>query len=117
MNIVNNVEHRTLEQRIKFDAGLTVGEHLVRFVCAGHVRDAVVRIAPRGKVIYLAKPKEGQMYASWQHVRGDNTHAVGGVYVWPIRDPEVMAKFEGTPVAIIEIEPQRRNAHVRNYRI
>lgn len=39
---------RTLEQRLKFDHGLSIGTHLVRFTLGERSRDALVRIGPRG---------------------------------------------------------------------
>lgn len=94
--------NRTLEQRIKFDAGLTVDkQHLVEFTLGEHKRRAIVIVTNRGVVKYLAMPHKGQMYSSWQRVKGNNCASIGGVFVWPGRDPEHMHLFEGEVVASI----------------
>ena len=97
-------QNRTLEQRLKFDHGLTVGMNLVRFTMDGRERIAVVRIGARGTVTYIVKPTEGDMYSSWSRVRGDKTHVgEGGVIVWAARNPEIMKMFDGEPVATVPV--------------
>jgi len=95
---------RTLEQRIKFDHGLPIGQSLVQFTLGERSRLALVEISPRGLVFYFAKPDEGDMYASWKRVKGDMTRTgEGAVRVWPARDEPFMAKFDGSPVAAIPV--------------
>lgn len=95
---------RTLEQRIKFDHGLPIGQSLVTFTLGERSRLALVEISPRGLVYYFTKPDEGDMYASWKRVKGDMTRTgEGAVRVWPARDEEFMAKFNGSPVAVIPV--------------
>lgn len=97
--------NRTLEQRIKFDHGLPIGQSLVRFTLGDRDRLALVQIYPRGKVFYLVKPDESDMYASWKRVKGDATcTGEGAVMVWPARDAEFMARFEGEPAATIPVQ-------------
>jgi hypothetical protein len=55
---------RTLEQRLKFDHGLVIGQQLVRFTLGERSRLALVEISPRGKVYYLTQPKPEDMYTS-----------------------------------------------------
>lgn len=95
---------RTLEQRIKFDHGLPIGQSLVKFTLGERERLALVEISPRGLVFYFTKPSEGDMYACWQRVKGDNTlTGQGAVMVWPARNAEFMARFEGQPAATIPV--------------
>ena len=95
---------RTLEQRIKFDHGLPIGQSLVEFTLGDRGRLALVEIGNRGQVYYFAKPRDEDMYASWQRIRGDVTKSgEGAVRVWPSRNAEFMAKFEGAPLASIPV--------------
>lgn len=95
---------RTLEQRIKFDFGLTIGQHLVKFVRGDRFVLALVEIGSRGQVYYFAKPEVGDMYASWKRIRGDKTIVgEGAVKVWPEKDVEFMARFDATPAVTIEL--------------
>lgn len=95
---------RTLEQRLKFDHGLSVGRHLVRFTHGPQSRMVLVDISPRGIVRCLAKPDESDMYSSWCRVKGDVTESDGGVIVWGARDPECVRLFDGEPVATVAIK-------------
>lgn len=94
-------QQRTLEDRIKFDHGLTIGTHLVSFTLGPNSRRAIVRISPRGLVHYLVKPAAGDMYSSWNRLRGDKSVADKGFIVWGARDPKLMEIFDGDPVATI----------------
>lgn len=51
----------------------------------------------------LAKPREGDMYSSWQRVRGDGLEHLPkiSVIVWGARDPELMKLFD-VPVARVK---------------
>ena len=45
------------------------------------------------------------MYASWKRVQGDVTKTgSGAVKVWPAKDAEFMAKFDGEPRAVITVK-------------
>lgn len=93
---------RTLEQRVKFDHGLTTGQHLVRFTLGERSRLALVRIGARGRVSYLAQPAPEDMYSCWKTVKGDACKSDGAVMVWAARsESELMAQFSGAPVADI----------------
>lgn len=108
LDITNgSVFERTLEQRLKFDHGLTINRtHLVELTLHGvHKRLAVVTISARGIVKLLPKPREDQMYSSWERVKGNDLESVGGVFVWPTRNIEHMAMFCGEPVATIPVKP------------
>jgi hypothetical protein len=95
---------RTLEQRLKFDSGLTVGIHVVRFTLGERHVDVAVRISTKGKVSYLKKPDEGGMYVTWRNVQGDKVTADGPVIVWAARtNPELMAIFEQPIAATLEL--------------
>lgn len=95
---------RTLEQRIKFDHGLPIGQSLVKFTQGERERIALVEISPRGLVFYFIKPANGDMYVCWQRVKGDSTlTGQGAVVVWPARNAEFMARFEGEPAATIQV--------------
>ena len=97
--------HLTLEQRIKFDHGLPIGRSLVRFTLGELQRLALVEICENGRVFYMVKPGDGDMYSGWQRVRGDKVHTGdGGIVVWAARDPEYMAQFEGEPVATVPVK-------------
>ena len=99
---------RTLEQRLKFDSGLTIGNHVVTFTMGERSIAALVRIGARGAVYLLQKPGQGDMYASWARVTGDNTKPMGDVYLWPAtRCPELMAQFDAPVAATLELT--RRN--------
>lgn len=70
---------RTLEERLKFDHGLTIGRHLVRLTHQGREVRAQVEIGPRGKVSLLVQPRPEDMYSCWRRVQGDKTTAAGAV--------------------------------------
>ena len=96
---------RTLEERIKFDYGLSIGHNLVKFTHEGNEKIAIVRIGERGGVWCLTQPGSGDMYSSWWQVKGDTTDTRGGgVIVWGARDPELIKMFDGVPVATIPLE-------------
>jgi len=96
---------RTLEQRIKFDYGLPMGQSLVRFTLGERSVDALVEIGKRGEVYYFVKPDAGTMYASWQRVTGDITKSgSGAIKLWAEKDAEFMARFSGNPAATIPIK-------------
>ena len=95
---------RTLEERLKFDHGLTIGRHLVRLTHQGREVRAQVEIGPRGKVSLLVQPRPEDMYSCWRRVQGDKTTAAGAVIVWGAKDPALRAQFEGEPVATIEVQ-------------
>jgi hypothetical protein len=96
---------RTLEQRIKTDVGLTLGQHLVTLHHGARERLALIDIRPRGAVYVLPKPDEGDMYSCCARVKNDACpfDPKAGVIVWGARDPELMKRFDGTPVARIEL--------------
>ena len=95
---------RTLEQRLKFEHGLKIGTNLIEFSHKGNRRLALVEISPRGVVRAFAKPELSDMYAGWFRVKGDMTITKGmGVYTWPAKSPDIMALFDGTPVAVVEL--------------
>lgn len=94
---------RTNEERIKFDSGLAIGVHLVLFTYQGAQRKALVKINARGVVTYLTEPRPGDMYTSWSRLKGNKETTTGGVMVWANKQPGIMALFEGTPVATIEL--------------
>lgn len=95
---------RTLEQRIKFDQGLKIGQSLVRFTLGENSRLALVEIGRRGEVWYFTQPIEGDMYSSWTRVRGDNSiSGSGAVKVWASKDAEFMARFNHEPDAEIPV--------------
>ena len=94
--------YRTLEERIKFDAGLTIGVHPVTFQHGERYLRALVAIGARGKVSALIEPDESDMYSSWWQVKGDTTLPKGAVIVWGARDPELIKQFD-SPVATISI--------------
>lgn len=96
--------HRTLEQRIKFEHSLPIGQSLVKFTLGERERLALVEISPRGYVYYFTRPNEGDMYASWTRVKGDTSHTGGGaVKVRAYDDAAFMAKFDAAPVASIPV--------------
>ena len=96
---------RTLEQRIKFDHGLTVGQHLVKFTLGERSRLALVEIGRRGEVYYFAEPSDEDMYGSWTRLKGDKSYSgEGAVRVWPARDAEFMKKFGRAPDAVIPVK-------------
>jgi len=99
------MQTRTLEQRIKFDSGLNIGTHLVRFTLGERSRLALARIGARGAVSYLTKPEPGDMYTTWTDVKGDTSQSgKGAVIVWGARNPEYLRAFDGEPVASIPVQ-------------
>lgn len=94
---------RTLEQKIKFDSGLSIGQHLVRIHHQNKSILALVSIGARGKVELLRCPRDEDMYSIWERVTGDTLVNSGSVIVWAARDPGFMTQFEGDPVASIFI--------------
>lgn len=96
---------RTLEQRIKFDYGLPIGQSLVLFTLENRSILALIEIGRRGEVYYFLKPELGDMYASWKRIRGDvSREGEGAVKVWPAKNAEFMEKFEGNPKAVIPVK-------------
>ena len=87
----------TLEQRIKFDNGLTIGRHLVAISHKGATKPMMVDISPRGIVRVLVKPAPEDMYTSWRRVRGDMSEHDGNTIVWGARSTAMMEMFDGTP--------------------
>lgn len=99
-----NATPRTLQQRIKFDYGLPIGKSLVTFTLGDLARDAMVEICENGRVYMFAKPTPGDIYVSWTRVDGDKTiQAAGRLEVWPFRNREFMAQFQGPAVASIPV--------------
>lgn len=93
----------TLEEKIKFDSGLSIGVHPVTFVLNGVIeRRALVEIRPRGAVYMLIEPDESDMYTSWWRIRGDMSSSEGGTVVWGARDPALRKRFDN-PIARIEM--------------
>jgi len=97
--------NRTLEQRIKFDAGLSIGKSLVLLQHQDRTRRAIVDIRPRGAVYVLPMPRYEDMYSCWSRVKGDAcpTDPKAGVIVWGAQDPELMKQFDGEVKATIEL--------------
>jgi hypothetical protein len=98
------METRTLEQRLKFDAGLTVGTHLVQFVLGEATVNALVYISPRGVVKFLEEKRGEPLYSCWQRVKGDNCRN-DAVHVWAIEGEnvrEIEEMFQGQVKARIE---------------
>lgn len=97
---------RTLEQRLKFDHGLTIGRHLVNMTHEGNTRKALIEISARGLVHMLLQPRDEDMYCSWARLKGDEYSTKGlRLYVWAARNhPELMAQFDGEPVATIPVK-------------
>jgi hypothetical protein len=94
---------RTLEEKVKFDSGLTIGTHPVTFVLNGTIeRRALVEIGKRGKVSVLIEPDAEDMYTSWWRLKGDTSVSEGGTIVWGARDPKLRELFNN-PVARIEM--------------
>lgn len=102
---MTDTEKRSLEQRLKFDHGLPVGQSLVEFTHNGASRLALVEISNKGAVYYFPKPRSGEMYSSWTKVRGDHSLVgKGAVKVWPEKDAEFMARFDKTPDAVVPVK-------------
>lgn len=99
---------RTLEQRIKFDHNLPIGQSLVEFVMGEKSKVALVEISNRGAVYCFVKPTGEDMYASWERIRGDFIKTgKGAIMVWPHKNEEFMRKFSGSPVAKIPVKVTR----------
>lgn len=99
------MNERTLEERIKFDRGLPIGQSLVTFMLGERSVLALVEIGPRGHVYYFVRPNEGNVYSSWQQVAGDMTRGgSGGVKVWAHKDAKFMARFDGRSLAVIPVK-------------
>jgi len=95
---------KTLEQRVKFDHHLPIGESLVQFTLEGKTHLALVNIGPRGKVMCLPMPKPEDMYTSWWSIRGDMSRSIGSIIVWASQNADLMAKFNGEPLATVALE-------------
>ena len=100
---------RTLEQKIKFDSGLSIGKHCVLFTYQGRERKGLVDISSRGKVRLLIEPKPEDMYTTWNTVRGDMHKNDGQVIVWGARDPILKECFNVPTVATIELPNPTEN--------
>ena len=94
---------KTMEQRLKFDHGLSRGVSLVNVTHKGQTKRALVSISPRGIVRVLVKPEPEDMYTSWRRLRGDAFAEVENVVVWAARDASYMAQFDGEPVATVPV--------------
>lgn len=94
---------RTIEQILKYDNGLTIGQTCVTIERRdGSQYIALVEIGKRGKVSIIKKPDAEDMYSSWYTVKGNETK-VGTVIVWGARDPELMSLFDN-PVKTISFK-------------
>ena len=93
----------TLEQQIKFDSGLSIGQHCVTvYRRDGSCYVALVDISSRGVVKLIQKPRDDQMYTSWHRVKGDAVEQTGATIVWGARNPEMLALFDN-PTGIVQI--------------
>ena len=98
---------RSLEHRLKFDLGLSVGApHLITITHKWATRKALVRIGRRGAVSLLFEPRPGEMYSSWSRITGDTYSKTrsDAVIVWAARNPEILAQFQGAPVADVPLD-------------
>lgn len=94
---------RTIEQQIKFDSGLSIGQHCVTVVRRdGSGYTALIDISPRGVVKLIQKPRDDQMYTSWHRIKGDEVTQTGATIVWGARNPEMLAAFD-KPTAVVRI--------------
>lgn len=94
----------TLEESIKFDHGLTIGQHLVCFKLGEKTRLALVDIGKRGKVLCFPKPNKGDMYTSWECIKGNKFVNIKlRLKIWAEKDVEFMSQFDGTPAATIQL--------------
>lgn len=77
---MSNTQPRTLEQRLKFDFGLTIETvHPVRFRKGEGERAALVYIPRRG---YPRVTIRNEMYVTTNKVKGDNMETVGVQTTW-----------------------------------
>lgn len=95
---------RTMEERLKFDYGLSIGKHLVQITHKGQTKRMLVSISPRGIVRVLVRPQPEDMYSAWRRLKGDNFGDVEHVVVWAASQPEYMAQFDSEPVATIPVQ-------------
>lgn len=96
---------RSLEERLKFDHGLKIGQSLIELTHIGQSRRALVDISARGKVRVLLQPRAEDMYSSWRRVyRDDTTKTDGSIIVWGARNPEILEWFKGEPVATVSLK-------------
>lgn len=63
---------RTLEDRLKFDCGLTIGAHAVRMTHDGHERIVLVRIPSRGHVRVRYRPTPHSSRVNCYVLKGDS---------------------------------------------
>ena len=100
---LGEIPARTLEEILRFDSGLTAGEHRVTLVVdRKQERPALVKIHRHGAVLVLVQPTEADMYTRWWRVRGNRTTAEGDLILWGARDPVLLARF-ANPVARITL--------------
>lgn len=98
------MSQRTLEQKLKFDSGLPIGQSVVTLRKGVLERKALVTITKRGLVYVLPIPREEDMYTSAFRVQGDSTSSKGcDIVVWAAKSTEFMEQFSGPSVAVIEL--------------
>lgn len=93
---------RTVEEIIKFDSGITVGQHCVT-VTNQAVSEfiAIVDISPRGVVNLIKKPNDGDMYTCWYRVKGNDLIA-GKIIVWGEHNAEIKEMFSN-PIQTVKL--------------
>jgi len=95
---------RTIEQTLKFDSGLVIGDNLVEFTKGDRTRRAIIRIGARGAIYGLMAPDAGDMYSAFDRIKGDKwASAPGAIKLWGAKDPEFMKQFAGAPRAVIPL--------------
>lgn len=95
---------RTIEQILKFDSGLLIGDNLVEFTKGERTRRAIIRIGARGAVYGMMAPAEGDMYSAFDRIKADKwVGTPGAIKLWGAKDPEFMKQFAGAPRAVIPL--------------
>jgi hypothetical protein len=97
----------TLEHRLKFDAGLTIGEHTVELRKRKQSIRVRVSINQNGAVYLLRQPVPHDLYATWGKVEGDKIDFSYKLIVLDARENtrQILAdEFSSVPAAIITLK-------------
>lgn len=91
---------RTLEQRLKFDFGLTIGDHLVVLQSPFDSHKAIVGIGPKGGVYLTPAPTPQDGWVKRYRVRGDSLDSKG--QPWWLKT-KTEGWFDGDAEAVVEV--------------
>lgn len=76
-------------------------------------RKALIELMPDGRILLLPEPGQGDMHWSWSRVVGETLQNLSDpkdadrahVYVWPVKNADIMSWFAGPSELIVSKTP------------